>query len=308
MLRLLKLCLNFKKKLVLGVSFSWINKILDLMPPLLVAWVIDTVGGKPPSWIHSIVNTNDTFVIACFLSGLAFLIFLFESLSQWGYSYNFLSLSQNIQHALRVKTYNHLQSREFEYFENHRLGNSLTIINDDINQLERFLSTIFNELIQIIVLVIFCSAVMFSTSTLLASFALIPLPLIIIGSLMYQQNISPKYTAIRNQIGKLNSRLENNISGIAVIKSFTAEKFESDRVEKESEIYKSANLSAIKLQSIYVPIIRMAIAFGFAGVLMIGSYWILNKQSIISIGQLVLFFDDDSTFIVASYKNGRYYR
>ena len=118
---------------------------------------------------------------------MAFLIFIFESVFQWGFNYGFMTLSQNVQHALRLSAYEQLQSREMAFFEDHRLGNTLSILNDDVNQLERFLNTAFNELIQVSVVVIFATTLMLNSSIQLAAFALVPVPVVIIGSLFYQR-------------------------------------------------------------------------------------------------------------------------
>lgn len=279
----------FYNKLAVNIGFSIGNKVLDLMPPLLVAWVIDSVSGNAPLWIQQLVGTDNPWHLALFLSFLAVLIFGLESIFQWAYQLGFQTMAQELQHKLRIDTYEQLQKRETAFFEDHRLGNTMAIVNDDVNQLERFLNTAFNELVQLGVTVVFASAIMMATSLPLAMFSVVPIPIVVLGSLYYQQKISPKYAAIRDRVGAINSRLENNISGMAVIKSFTAEAFELQRVKEESEAYLQANLAAIKWNTLYVPVIRMAIAFGFAGVLLLGSYWILNGADFLSIGQLVLF-------------------
>lgn len=255
------------------------------MPPLLVGWVIDSLQGNPPDWIPP----GDPFERASFLAILAVLIFFFESLFQWMYQYGFLTLAQNLQHALRIDAYDRLQRREIAFFENHRVGETMAILNDDVNQLERFLNNGFNELIQLATLFIFAGSVLFSISWELALVGLAPLPVIIAGSLIYQRLISPRYKKVREAVARLSSRLENNLSGILVIKSFTAEDFESDRLRGVSEEYRSANFNAIKLSALYVPIIRMAVAVGFGGVLLLGSYWILDGSGILTVGELVLF-------------------
>eukprot|EP01047_Picozoa_sp_COSAG01_P033595 COSAG01_NODE_2480_length_7606_cov_41.116291_4_plen_558_part_00 len=259
------------------------------MPPLLVAWIIDTLKGSPPMWISNIIGQGSTWEKSCFLAFLALIIFALESIFQWCYQYGFLSLAQKVQHQLRIETYDTLQKKEYAYFENHRLGNTLAIVNDDVNQLERFINNIFNEFLQLKVIIIFSIYVLFKTNITLASFCLIPIPIIIIGSLWYQRKISPMYGSIREKVSELNNRLENNLSGIMVIKSFTAELFELKRVTRASRNYANANLKAIKYQSLYVPIIRLCVACGFSGVLVIGAYWILQEKGLISLGELVLF-------------------
>ncbi len=259
------------------------------MPPILVGWVIDSVRRDPPEWIGSLTGTQDPWALAVFLAVLAVGIFAFESLFEWGYQFGFMYLAQKVQHRLRMDAYNHLQHREIEFFENHRMGETMSMLNDDVNQIERFLNTGFNELLQLLVLFLFAGGVMLSVSLELAVIGILPLPLIVWGSLYYQGMISPRYRRVREAVGHLSSRLENNIAGIQVIQSFTAEAFESGRVREASSAYRQANFDAIRLSSIYVPAIRMAVAVGFGGVLLLGSYWVLQDSGRLSIGELVLF-------------------
>ena len=261
----------YKTAFMVGISASILNKVLDLMPPLLVAWVIDTVEGNTPAWISAILPNNSAWTVAIFLSVLAALIFLFESVTQWIYQRQFQMTAQHVQHDIRCHTYKHLQQQDMAFFENMRLGQLIAIVNDDVNQMERFLNTIFNELIQLVVLCGFALFVMVSTCWPLALFSLIPVPIVIIGSIIYQRFISPYYQTIRYYVGELVARLENNLSGIAVIKSFTAESFEFQRVNKASTDYRDANIKAIGISTLYVPMIRMVIAFGFSGVLLLGA-------------------------------------
>ncbi|MEL0219089.1 MAG: ABC transporter ATP-binding protein [bacterium] len=275
--------------------FSWacfnsiLNKVLDLMPPVLVGWVIDSVRREPPEWIANVVGTTDPWPLAVFLAVLGVVIFGFESLFEWAYQYGFMNLAQRVQHNLRTDAYNHIQMREIEFFENHRMGETMAMLNDDVNQIERFLNTGFNELLQLLVLFLFSIFVLVDVSWQLALIGLIPVPLILWGSWFYQNLISPRYKRVREAVGGLSSRLENNIAGILVIKSFTAEAFESQRVSEASLEYKKANHAAIRFSSVYVPLIRMAVAIGFGGVLLLGSYWVLEDKGVLTVGELVLF-------------------
>ncbi|MEC8677255.1 MAG: ABC transporter ATP-binding protein [Candidatus Margulisiibacteriota bacterium] len=279
----------YKASFVIAIIASIVNKVFDLMPPLLVAWVIDTVEGTPPGWITAILPNQTAMETAVFLAILAVIIFFVESITQWVYQRQFQSTAQHVQHDIRCHTYQHLQHQDLAYFEDQRLGQLIAVVNDDVNQLEHFLNSIFNEFVQLLVLCLFALIVMGITSWQLALFSLIPVPIIIFGSVIYQRLISPFYKRIRFAVGEMVARFENNLSGIHVIKSFTAEHFELKRVKNASEDYLNANLDAIRWSTIYVPIIRMVIAFGFAGVLLLGSYWVLTGSSVITIGELVLF-------------------
>lgn len=259
------------------------------MPPLLVGWVIDSVRGESPLWIQQLVGTDDNWTLAIFLAVLAVLVFGVESFFEWIFQRGFMRLAQRVQHDLRMDTYRKIQSREMAFFESQRTGDTMAILNDDINQMERFLNTGFNDILQLIVLFVFAGLVLFTTSWQLALVGMIPIPLILLGSRYYQKRIGPKYKVMRREVGQLSSRLENNLSGITVIKSFTAEKFEEERVEESSQAYRDANYEAIRLNAVYIPLIRMFIALGFGGTLLIGSYWVLNDTGQLTVGELVLF-------------------
>lgn len=289
MLRLFSYIKKYKLHTAAAISSSVLNKILDLMPPILVAWVIDTLQGNAPSWIKHFIGDADAWRIAIFLSVLSFVVFFFESFFQWLYQSFFMTLAQKLQHDLRLDTYEHLQRREISFFEEHRTGETMSMLNDDVNQLETFLNNGFNKLLQLVTLFFFAGTVLFKTSWELSLVGLCPIPIVIWGSFFYQRLIAPRYTRVREAVGALANRLENNISGILVIKSFTAEPYEYERLEETSSEYKNANYHAIKLNALYVPLIRMAIIVGFAGVLLFGSYWILNDSGVITVGELVLF-------------------
>src|SRR6185436_1764256 len=287
MRRLFRYLQSYRGRLLFACGSSVTNKILDMMPPLLVGWVIDSLRGAPPGWISNLAGTRDPWSMAVVLAGLSVAIFFFESLFEWLYQGAFRNLAQTVQHDLRMDAYGRIQSREIAFFEEHRLGEILSMLNDDVNQLERFLNTGFNELLQVSVLFVVSMVIMLPISWQLSLVALFPIPFILWGGITYQRLIAPRYTKVREGVGGLASRLENNIAGIHVIKSFTAEDFETDRVRQVSDAYRRANYDAIRLSALYIPVIRMAIVCGFAGVLLVGSYWVLQGRGVITAGELV---------------------
>jgi ATP-binding cassette subfamily B protein len=289
MRRLFKYLTNYRGTLRQSVAASIINKIFDLMPPFLTAWFIDTVNGEPPVWMTNTLGYSEPLQMLIFLSVLTFFIFGFESFFEWLFKRGFLRLAQRVQHDLRVATYDQMQKREIAFFENQRTGNLMTILNDDINQLERFINNIFNEIIQLIILALFAGWALCSISLPLGLIGMIPIPMIIAGSFFYQRKVAPLYKTIREQVGWLGSRLENNIAGILVIKSFTAEAFEKQRVATASQAYRDANFKAIRWSAVFIPIIRMFIALGFTATLFIGAYWVLYEPGRFSLGGLAFF-------------------
>ncbi|MCB0642881.1 MAG: hypothetical protein KDC44_14630, partial [Phaeodactylibacter sp.] len=253
MLRLFRYLQAYKVQFWTATTNSIINKIFDLMPPFLTAWIIDTVSGQPPAWIGRWTGLNDSWSTIIFLILLTVVIFLGESVFEWLYQRGFMRLAQRVQHDVRMDSYHQLQARELAFFEEQRTGNLMAILNDDINQMERFLNFSFKEIVHLFTLFIFAGWSLCAVSLELGLIGMAPIPFIILVSVYYQRLISPSYKDIRQAVGELGNRLENNISGILVIKSFTAERFEAERVRRNSEQYRDANFKAIRWSSLYEP-------------------------------------------------------
>ncbi len=288
MRRLFKAIHPFKWQFRISVFYSVINKVLDLMPPFLTAWLIDTVSGETPQWIGEI-GMISPWEEVIFIIFLTVIIFLLESFFEWRYKKGFLKLAQNIQHHVRLHCYEKLQRKHMQFFSRQRTGNLMAILNDDINQLERFFNTSFNEIVQILVLLIVAGGSLIQESLLLGLLGMAPIPFIILGSLYYQKRVAPLYKNVREAVGILGNRLENNISGLSVIKSFSTESYEYGRVEKASENYRQKNFAAIGWNAIYIPLIRILITIGFASTLLIGAYWVLNDMNGFTYGSLAFF-------------------
>jgi ATP-binding cassette subfamily B protein len=143
-----------------------------------------------------------------------------------------------LQHELRVDTYNHLQELDLAYFEDRSTGTLLSILNDDINQLERFLNFGAQDLISFFTRVFAVGISFVLLAPGLAWFAMVPIPFILWGTFLFQARLAPRYDTVRDQAGLISDRLSNNLAGIATIKSFTAEAYESNRVYQESEAYR----------------------------------------------------------------------
>ena len=259
------------------------------MPPLIVGWMVDVVSGHTPDWIEKFSNGH--LATAVWVVGISiFIIFGFESFFEWLFQRKFMIMAQNIQHDIRIYVYNKLQKKDMAFFEHARTGNLMSILTEDIGQLERFFSDVFNQLLQITILIIFSTIIFFRTSPQLCLLAMMVIPFIVLGSIWYERKVSAKYLNVRQSSGDLNSRLENNIGGIQVIKSFATEAYEIDRVTNASLLVKQAQIGSIKYRASYNPLIRVFIAFAFAAVLVVPALWLINGTGQeVTLGQLALF-------------------
>ena len=264
-----------RRDVVVASLFSILNKIFDLAPPLLIGVAVDTVVAKQDSWLASlgIVGLRTQLLV---LAAVTALIWVLESLFEYLFQLGWRNLAQTVQHELRMDAYAHVQGLEQAYFENRSTGGLLSVLNDDVNQLERFLDRGANEILQVLTTVLIISGAFFVVAPEIAWFAMAPIPLILWGTMRFQRMLEPRYNAVRSQVGVLNSSLSNNLSGIATIKAFTAEQREIERIAVDSEIYRERNRAAIKLSSLFVPLIRMAILTGFLFILVLGGLRVLE--------------------------------
>ena len=265
----------------LATLCSVLNKIWDLAPPLLIGLAVDVVVQREESFLAGF-GVENAWHQLILLSVLTFIIWGLESLFEYFYGILWRNLAQTVQHELRLETFSHVQKQGMGWFDERQKGDILAILNDDINQLERFLDKGANDLLQVTTTVIVVGAVFLAISWKVALFAVLPIPVIIWGSFLYQRSLEPRYAEVRNTAGRLNALLENDLSGMSTIQSFTAEERELKRVEDLSNEYRNANKKAIRLSVAFVPMIRMAILCGFTATLLLGGW--LTLEGVLAIG------------------------
>lgn len=270
---------GYRPRIVQATIFSVLNKIFDLAPPALIGLAVDIVVAPEKSWFANTWGMSDARTQIWVLAGLTVIIWALESLFQYVYQMLWRNLSQAIEHDLRIDTYDHVQKLEMAYFEDRSTGGLMSILNDDINQLERFLDVGANDLIQVATTVIVIGGMFIYLAPSVAWMALVPMPFIIWGSVRFQRWLAPRYAAVREHVGLLNGILSNNLSGIATIKSFTAEAHETGRIDDESNAYRQSNIFAIKLSAAFSPLIRMVIVVGFLAILVAGGFLVLSGSS-----------------------------
>ena len=267
---------------------SILNKFWDLAPPILIGMAIDVVVQREESFLanYGYPDPNEQFLI---LVGITVVIWVLESLFEYWWGILWRNLAQTAQHELRIDTYNHIQNLEMQWFSEQSTGGLMSILNDDVNQLERFLDQGANDLLQLATTITVVGGIMFILAPEVALLAVIPVPIIVIGSFIFQRRIGVRYKKVREEVGELNSLLNNNLQGITTIKSFTAEDRESDRVNSASQSYRNANRDAIRLSASFVPLIRMAILFAFTANMLVGGWMALDGELDVGAYAIIVF-------------------
>lgn len=286
--RLLTYMRPHRRTVRLAALCSITNKIWDLAPPLLIGLAVDVVVLREQSTLASTGLTDPWHQLVA-LSVLTFAIWALESLFEYAYGVLWRNLAQTVQHELRLDTFDHVQRQGMAWFDERQKGDILAILNDDINQLERFLDKGANDLLQVSTTVVVVGAVFLALSWQVALFAVLPIPLIVWGSFRYQRSLEPRYAQVRTSAGQMNALLENDLSGMATIQSFTAQDHELARVEALSQRYREANRDAIRLSAAFTPLIRMAILVGFTATLLLGGWLTLSDEMAVGAYSVLVF-------------------
>ena len=281
LMRLLSHLRHHRSIVLLASLCSVLNKVWDLAPPVLIGMAIDVVAAREDSFLAQ-MGYPDVYDQLYILTGFTVIIWVLESMFQYFYAVLWRNLAQTAQHELRMSAYTHIQDLEMQWYSEQSTGGLMAIMNDDVNQLERFLDQGATDLLHVATTIIVVGAIMVSVAPEVALLAILPVPIIVTGSFIYQRKIGVRYIKVRGKVADLNALLNNNLHGITTIKSFTAEDREVERVSAASTSYRDANKEAIRLSASFVPIIRMAILFAFTANMLVGGWFALDGR--ISLG------------------------
>lgn len=267
--RLLRYGGKYRATIWQAIICSVLNKLFDLAPPAIIGAAVDVVVQKENS-IVARFGITDIFAQLVVLSLLSAFIWALESVFEYAFTRLWRNLAQDVQHDIRLEAYSHVQDLELAYFEENSTGGLLSILNDDVNQLERFLDVGANEIIHVLTTVLIVGGSFFVLTPDIAWMAIVPIPIIVWGSVAFQGWLAPRYAEVRSRVSSLNSRLANNLSGITTIKSFTTETYEINRLSQDSNAYRESNQKAISLSAAFIPLIRLVILAGFTAILLYG--------------------------------------
>ena len=267
----------YRAQAIWGSVYSVLNKIFDILPEILIGVAVDVVVNREDSFLAGL-GIPDPMHQLLALTGLTIVVWVLESLFEYLYALRWRGLAQDLQHELRLAAYAHVQQLPADYVTRARSGRLMAVLNEDVNQIERFLNTGANDLIQVVVSSLLVGAVFFILTADLAALAFLPIPLILVGAFWFQRRLAPRYAAAREAAAVVSDRLSNNLAGMATIQAYTAEQFESDHVREASDGFRQRNAAAIRFSAAITPVIRMAILAGFVATLLYGGWKTLSGE------------------------------
>lgn len=275
-----------------------ISPLLGLAPAYFLALAIDALFTGERAFVLPVVPSSfaptspDRQLL--FIFGLMMSAYVLNAVLTWLGSWGWAKFAENVQHALRTDVYDQMQRLGMAFFADKQTGELMSVLTSDVNRLEGFLNGWLGRILNILVQVVGVMVVMVTINWQLGLVALLPAPFLTLVSYGFIRTVRPKYRSARGTFGDLAARLENNLSGIAVVKSFTTESFESDRVEDASESHMQARWAARRWSVRFGPGLTLINGAGFAVVFIVGGWWLLFGPPLffsgsITVGTVVLF-------------------
>jgi len=280
---------RYRGRLVAAVSATTVNKIADVMPELLIGAAVDVVVRGDASLVADLLGVESRHAQLAWLAAFNAVVWIIESLTEYVADLLWRGLAQGIEHELRVEAYDHAQHLEMAWHEARSSGSTLATLNDDVNQLERFLDVGAPAILQTVLNVVLVGAVFAVASWQLLLLAFLPIPVIVAGSLLFQRRLEPLYDRVRDAVADLSGALSANLAGVSTIKAFTAEDRERRRIATVSTAYREANVAAIRSSAAFVPVVRLAILAGFTCTLLLGGWATLDGDLAVGLYSVLVF-------------------
>ncbi|PGT90176.1 ABC transporter ATP-binding protein [Bacillus sp. AFS040349] len=264
-----------KKLFIIDFSSAIIVALLELAFPLAVQWFIDSL--LPSENWSAIVSVSIALLLLYIIS-----TFLQYIVNYWGHM-----LGINIETDMRKQLFQHVQKQSFKFFDNTKTGNIMSRITNDLMDIGELAHHGPEDLFISIMTFVGAFWIMFTVNVKLALVALFIFPFL--GWLMVISNLKMNHAwkKMYGEIADVNSRVEDSVSGVRVVQSFTNEKFENERFSVNNLKFRKANLGGYKVMSFSLSGIYMMTRFVTLAVLVVGAW--LSYTGQLTYGELVGF-------------------
>ncbi|MDR3701580.1 MAG: ABC transporter ATP-binding protein [Candidatus Sulfopaludibacter sp.] len=251
-----------------------LKDLAQAVQPLTIGRAVDALAGA-----H-----NHLFVrFAAYLVGLA----VIKGVFQFGMRVIIIGISRDIEYDLRNDLFAHLVTLAPEYYARTRTGDVMARATNDLNAVRMMLGPGVMYCAETSLTFILAVAIMVSVDWRLAFYALLPAPLVSLAVIFFGRKIHSRFEAIQAMFSDISSRVQENLSGVRMIRAFVQEKAELRRFEELNREFIGQNLRLVLIQGIFQPLLEVLIGFTFLVVLWMGGHDVLTHR--ISIGSFIMF-------------------
>lgn len=279
----------------IGIVSVFLMTLFGAISPLVIKATVDSIiGNEPldvPSSVMSLVNQNGGVDYIRKNLWLILVVLVVITLLQGTFMYLKGKLSavaaQNSSKRMREKLYDHLMHLPFDYHVKAQTGDIVQRCTSDIETVQNFISGQFIDAIQIIMQVIIVMAIMITMSFKYTLVSIVLIPIVLIITVRFFINMMKIFMQTDEAEGIMSAALQENLTGVRVVKAFGAQKFEIEKFDEKNKNYKLLNLKIVKLMANFWSGTDLLCMLQHALVLIIGTYWVVNNE--ITIGTLIAF-------------------
>jgi ATP-binding cassette subfamily B protein/subfamily B ATP-binding cassette protein MsbA len=234
------------------------------------------------------VVLQDRYELIVYISIVFFGLMMVKGLSTFSFQYLSELFGMTSVYHLRNALYEKLQALSFTYYDNSKTGDIMSRMTADVEGFRFFLSGGFSELIRIVLLISVSLSVMFYYSVPLALVTMAAMPFLAVVVYKFDKQVHPAFRSVRKSFGRLNTRVQENISGMNTVKSLSREDFEIGRFSTSNENYRENYLYTSGLWAKYFPLMEFIGNIAVVSLLGFGGYLVITEQ--MALGALVAFF------------------
>ncbi|XJZ26655.1 ABC transporter ATP-binding protein [Bacillota bacterium Lsc_1132] len=266
---------QYRVRLFLGLFLSLVVSALNMVNPYIAGKIVDKVilGGK-------------SGLLVSFL-GLMVGVTVIKTVIRYNYQLMFERVSQSVIFMMREQLYDRLQQLDFSYYDRTKTGDIMARMTGDLEAVRHFTAWVIYMIFENFTILLFALVFMFSIHPPLALAMLAVTP--IIGFFAYQlaYTVKPTFSEIRGQFARLNSVVQENISGNRVVKAFAKEDYEIEKFSVENKAFKEKNILSAYVWERYLPILDSLAGVLSVIMIVVGGTMVINGS--LTLGQLVTF-------------------
>jgi len=266
---------RYRRGLALGMGALVIKDLAHAAVPLVIRSAIDALTAHRPV----------AFILRLVLLLVA--IALVRSIFQFWMRVILIGMSRDIEYDLRNDLFAHLVSLSPDFYARHRTGDIMARSTNDLNAVRMMLGPGIMYWMETSLTFVLAIAVMAVSDWKLTIFAVLPAPLVSVAVMLFGRAIHERFEAIQAMFSDISSRVQENLSGVRMIRAFVQEAAELRRFADLNNEYIAQNLKLVKVSGLFQPLLEALIGFTFLVVLWAGGYQVLLGR--ISLGGFVMF-------------------
>jgi ATP-binding cassette subfamily B protein len=276
---------KYRWGLIPGVIFVVISNYFGILPAKVIREAFDLVkenidlyrlydGFDRQDLIYQVFGSS-----LLFFGALVLVLALIRGIFLFLMRQSIILISRHIEYDLKNEIYNHYQELDFSFFRENNTGDLMNRATEDVNQVRNYLGPAIMYAINTVALSVMIIYALYSVNPVLASYSLLPIPIIAIIILFVNRIINRRSTRIQAQLSRLSSFVQETFSGIRVVKAYTREQEKMNEFARESNHYRDTALDLVRVQAIFFPLIIFLVGFSTIVTVYVGGIEV-NKGTI----------------------------